>query len=75
MPLCRKKGYEIRVTDPKKASDRPTRRELLKRVGAAAGVLAGSAVVGRAVWDKGGFAALQEAGRWELRASLSLARL
>lgn len=36
---------------------RPSRRELITRVGAAAGVLAGSAVLGRAVWDKGGFGA------------------
>ena len=33
----------------------PTRRELLKRVGAAAGVLAGGAVAGRVLWDRGGF--------------------
>ena len=36
---------------------RPGRREVLTRVGAAAGVLAGSAVLGRAVWDRGGFGA------------------
>ena len=36
---------------------RPSRRELITRVGAAAGVLAGSAVLGRAVWDRGGFGA------------------
>lgn len=34
---------------------RPTRREVLTRLGATTGVLAGSAVLGRAVWDKGGF--------------------
>ena len=44
-----------------------SRRELLKRVGAAAGVLAGSAALGRAVWDKGGFAAVQEEGARQVR--------
>lgn len=34
---------------------KPTRRELLTRVGGAAGVLAGSALLGRMVWDRGGF--------------------
>jgi uncharacterized protein (DUF362 family) len=34
---------------------RPTRREMLVRVGQAAGVLAGAAVLGRLVWDKGGY--------------------
>ncbi len=37
--------------------ERPTRREMLTRLGAATGVLAGAAVLGRAVWDKGGFGA------------------
>src|SRR5262249_44596646 len=35
--------------------ERPSRREMLVRTGAALGVLAGSAAVGRALWDKGGF--------------------
>ena len=34
---------------------RPSRRDLIKRVGLSAGVLAGSALIGRAVWDQGGF--------------------
>jgi uncharacterized protein (DUF362 family) len=34
---------------------KPSRREVLTRLGATTGVLAGSAIVGRAVWDKGGF--------------------
>lgn len=37
----------------------PSRREALKRLGMTAGVLAGSAVLGRAVWDRGGFGAAQ----------------
>jgi uncharacterized protein (DUF362 family) len=39
------------------AGDRakPSRREVLTRIGATTGVLAGSALLGRAVWDKGGF--------------------
>ncbi len=36
---------------------RPSRRDLIKRVGLSAGVLAGSALIGRAVWDQGGFGA------------------
>lgn len=37
--------------------ERPSRRDMIKRVGATAGVLAGAAVLGRTVWDKGGFGA------------------
>src|SRR5262245_52522351 len=40
-------------------SDRPSRREALKRLGAAAGVLAGAGALGRALWDKGGFGAAE----------------
>ncbi len=37
---------------------RPSRRDLIKRVGLSAGILAGSALIGRAVWDhQGGFGA------------------
>lgn len=46
---------------------RPSRRELITRVGAAAGVLAGSALVGRAVWDKGGFGAATSTGVRQVR--------
>jgi uncharacterized protein (DUF362 family) len=35
--------------------DMPGRREMLVRVGKAAGVLAGAAVLGRVAWDRGGF--------------------
>jgi uncharacterized protein (DUF362 family) len=42
---------------PQVASPRPSRRELLVRVGAATGVLAASAVGGKLLWDKGGFGA------------------
>ena len=34
---------------------RPSRREMLVRVGKAAGVLAGASALGRLLWDKGGF--------------------
>ena len=37
------------------AGGRPSRRDMLLRTGAALGVLAGSAAIGRAAWDKGGF--------------------
>lgn len=37
----------------------PSRRDVLRRVGQAAGVIAGSAVLGRIAWDRGGFGAAQ----------------
>jgi len=46
---------------------RPSRREILTRVGAATGVLAGSAVLGRAVWDQGGFGADLGTGARQVR--------
>ena len=61
------RGYVIDVSLPKPPNGptpsdkgmgdraKPTRREVLTRIGATTGVLAGSAVLGRAVWDKGGF--------------------
>lgn len=47
--------------------ERPTRREMLKRVGLAAGVLGGSAVLGRAVWDRGGFGVAAGQGARQVR--------
>lgn len=47
--------------------ERPSRRELIKRVGLATGVLAGSAVLGRAVWDKGGFGAASSSAARQVR--------
>ena len=46
---------------------RPSRREALTRVGAAAGVLGGAALLGRAVWDKGGFGAREGRGDRQVR--------
>lgn len=45
----------------------PSRREMLKRVGLATGVLAGSAILGRAVWDKGGFGAASSSAARQVR--------
>ena len=45
----------------------PSRREVLKRVGLATGVLAGSAVLGRAVWDQGGFGVAAGQGARQVR--------
>ncbi|HRH00164.1 MAG TPA: DUF362 domain-containing protein [Polyangiaceae bacterium] len=62
---------------------RPSRREALTRVGAAAGVLGGAALLGRAVWDRGGFGAREGQGDRQVRdfrlkpnddADLSIAR-
>jgi len=44
-----------------------SRREMLTRVGATAGVLAGASLVGRAVWDKGGFGAATGEGQRQVR--------
>jgi uncharacterized protein (DUF362 family) len=44
-----------------------SRREALVRLGTATGVLAGAAGVGRAVWDKGGFDAVQGGGARQTR--------
>src|SRR5688572_8726889 len=47
--------------------ERPSRRDMLKRVGLMTGVLAGSAVLGRAVWDKGGFGAASSSAARQVR--------
>jgi len=47
--------------------EKPSRRDMLKRVGLATGVLAGSAVLGRAVWDKGGFGAASSSAARQVR--------
>ena len=47
----------MQVSAREKGPENPSRREVLTRVGAAAGVLAGAGLLGRAVWDKGGFGA------------------
>lgn len=45
----------------------PSRREMLVRTGTAAGVLAGAAVLGRGVWDRGGFAQASGEGTRQVR--------
>lgn len=47
--------------------ERPSRRDVLRRVGLSAGVLAGSAVLGRAVWDQGGFGAASSTSARQVR--------
>ncbi len=44
-----------------------SRREALVRVGAATGVLAGAAGLGRALWDRGGFESVQDSGARQVR--------
>jgi uncharacterized protein (DUF362 family) len=46
---------------------RVTRRDMLVRVGAATGVLAGTAALGRAVWDQGGFGVETTGGSRQVR--------
>jgi uncharacterized protein (DUF362 family) len=52
---------------PPDSKDRPTRREALVRIGAATGVLAGATVLGRGVWDKGGFGAVEDTATRQVR--------
>ncbi len=54
---------------PERASDqsRPSRRELIKRVGMSAGVLAGSALIGKGLWDQGGFGASTSSAARQVR--------
>jgi uncharacterized protein (DUF362 family) len=47
--------------------ERPSRREMLKRVGGAAGVLVGAAVLGRVAYDRGGFGAATATGARQVR--------
>jgi uncharacterized protein (DUF362 family) len=56
-------------SDDPKAGDmaRPTRREMLVRVGKAAGVLAGAAVLGRLAWDQGGYGLAAGQGARQIR--------
>jgi uncharacterized protein (DUF362 family) len=54
--------------DPKDKPDRPDRREALKRLGAAAGVLGGAALLGKVTWDNhGGFDASEAKGSRMMR--------
>jgi uncharacterized protein (DUF362 family) len=68
LPNLPVEGYEIIVSEPKQPGAppsphaaakpdvaKPSRREALTRLGAATGLVAGSAVLGRALYDKGGF--------------------
>src|SRR5687767_4553917 len=45
----------------------PSRREILKRVGLTAGVLGGAALLGRGLWDKGGFGVAAGQGARQVR--------
>lgn len=47
--------------------ERPSRREILKRVGAAAGVLVGSAALARLAYDRGGFGVAAGQGARQVR--------
>jgi uncharacterized protein (DUF362 family) len=48
-------------------ADRLTRREMLTRVGTAGAVLAGSGIVSRLVWDRGGFGIAGKEGERQVR--------
>src|SRR5688500_12454032 len=52
---------------PDPAVARPSRRDVVRRVGLVAGVLGGSALLGRAVWDRGGFGVAAGQGARQVR--------
>lgn len=47
--------------------ERPSRRDMLKRLGLTAGILGGAALLGRGVWDKGGFGVAAGEGARQVR--------
>ncbi len=47
--------------------ERPSRREIVKRIGMSAGVLAASAALGKLTWDHGGFGAASSSGARQVR--------
>ncbi|MEO8876689.1 MAG: hypothetical protein ABI461_13945, partial [Polyangiaceae bacterium] len=47
--------------------DKPSRREMIVRAGAAAGVLVGGGLIGRAFWDHGGFGQENASGARQVR--------
>ncbi|MBI2388850.1 MAG: DUF362 domain-containing protein [Deltaproteobacteria bacterium] len=47
--------------------EKPSRREVLQRVGLAGGVIAGAAAIGKLRWDRGGFAQHQAEGQRQVR--------
>lgn len=47
--------------------ERPSRREIVKRVGLSAGVLAASAALGKLTWDHGGFGAASSSAARQVR--------
>jgi uncharacterized protein (DUF362 family) len=57
----------MRVVSSSSPPNRPSRREALTRIGAAAGVLGGAAIVGRGLWDKGGFGAVVDTATRQVR--------
>ncbi|MEA2749357.1 MAG: hypothetical protein QOI41_3500, partial [Myxococcales bacterium] len=46
---------------------RPSRREIVKRIGMSAGVLAASAALGKLTWDHGGFGAASSTAARQVR--------
>jgi uncharacterized protein (DUF362 family) len=52
---------------PDPAVARPSRRDVVCRIGTAAGVLGGSALLGRALWDRGGFGVAAGQGARQVR--------
>jgi uncharacterized protein (DUF362 family) len=56
-----------KAAEPSPMFARPSRREMLKRLGLTAGVLGGAAVLGRGRWDQGGFGVAAGQGARQVR--------
>jgi len=59
------KGEGTAVVSP--MFERPSRREIVKRIGMSAGVLAASAALGKLTWDHGGFGAASSTAARQVR--------
>jgi uncharacterized protein (DUF362 family) len=55
------------VSDPDRMFERPSRREMIKRVGLSAGVLGAAAAIGKLTWDHGGFGAASSSADRQVR--------
>jgi uncharacterized protein (DUF362 family) len=55
------------VSPVARAFERPSRREIIKRIGVSAGVLAASAAIGKLTWDHGGFGAASSSAARQVR--------
>jgi uncharacterized protein (DUF362 family) len=67
LPMADSPGKRPLADGPAPALQSPTRREMVRRIGMATGVLATSAVGGRLIWDRGGFGAAESTAARQVR--------